>query len=640
MYRDLIWVAFAGLLLAASGCGGGGDSRPARASSARESSASEPSEAADASQEPAPAEAEASSESGGDAQPASDSEAPAADPGEAKEASLEKLQTIGSALQAYEEQYKHFPPAAICDASGKPLLSWRVALLPLLGEEELYKEFHQDEPWDSKHNLELAKRMPNIYRTPGGPAPPKTCYLVPLGAGSAISQREALSSRDMPHTKGSTALVVEVNSDAAAVWTQPQDWQFVPANPAVTLGKLREGEFCCALANGKSRTFGKELSATVLRALFNATAKKPAELASEEDAPAAEDSPEAKSEEGLLAQAKAALSEGRELDGLKCLMAEAVVRGDGEVLDTLRWSWGLRMPMLAARWGIALQTPAPSKAAGRLALRRARGGDEAPAPEGSEADPARFWREALIQPLVQQLQLRVTGSQFGQWLKGNEQASAESSEAEARWPGIVQFSVTKKEDALKRAEREQLDVLLIVEITPKVVLRGLPQSTLALYLLNVHEPDDKAAQLWPTAVRKNADSTTVSHPIKPRALNSYQVEAAKKQGKAGDPVKELIDELMKYVDENLPLVEMPKISPEAALRRADSLVAEKSKFPLPVLMELRFYERKKLLTTEEVAAHYSTLLGEEQGPQLAKGTEADRLQIVAKWLPKEPKEKE
>ena len=58
-------------------------------------------------------------------------------------------------------------PAASHDKNGKPLLCWRVHILPYLGEEKLYKEFHLDEPWDSPHNKKLLSQMPKIYRAPG-----------------------------------------------------------------------------------------------------------------------------------------------------------------------------------------------------------------------------------------------------------------------------------------------------------------------------------------------------------------------------------------------------------------------------------------------------------------------------------------
>ncbi|AMV36242.1 sigma-70 family RNA polymerase sigma factor [Planctomyces sp. SH-PL62] len=62
-----------------------------------------------------------------------------------------------------------FPAAAIHGPDGQPLLSWRVAILPFLGEEALYREFHLDEPWDGPHNRSLIARMPAVYRTPDIP---------------------------------------------------------------------------------------------------------------------------------------------------------------------------------------------------------------------------------------------------------------------------------------------------------------------------------------------------------------------------------------------------------------------------------------------------------------------------------------
>src|SRR5262249_19374530 len=52
------------------------------------------------------------------------------------------------------------PPAASYDLQGKGLQSWRVHLLPFLGEDKLYKEFRLNEPWDSDHNKKLLSRMP------------------------------------------------------------------------------------------------------------------------------------------------------------------------------------------------------------------------------------------------------------------------------------------------------------------------------------------------------------------------------------------------------------------------------------------------------------------------------------------------
>ena len=54
-------------------------------------------------------------------------------------------------------------PAAVISKDNKPLLSWRVALLPYLGEKSLYYKFHLDEPWNSPHNKVLLDQMPDVY---------------------------------------------------------------------------------------------------------------------------------------------------------------------------------------------------------------------------------------------------------------------------------------------------------------------------------------------------------------------------------------------------------------------------------------------------------------------------------------------
>ena len=51
--------------------------------------------------------------------------------------------------------------------SGRELLSWRVFLLPYLGEEALYKQFRLNEPWDSPHNRTLVDKMPAVFADVG-----------------------------------------------------------------------------------------------------------------------------------------------------------------------------------------------------------------------------------------------------------------------------------------------------------------------------------------------------------------------------------------------------------------------------------------------------------------------------------------
>src|SRR3954467_15200883 len=54
--------------------------------------------------------------------------------------SANNLKQIGVAMHSFHDANNGFPAAAILDAKGKPLLSWRVAILPYIEEENLYRQ--------------------------------------------------------------------------------------------------------------------------------------------------------------------------------------------------------------------------------------------------------------------------------------------------------------------------------------------------------------------------------------------------------------------------------------------------------------------------------------------------------------------
>jgi hypothetical protein len=80
-----------------------------------------------------------------------------------RQRSLNNLKQILLAFHNYHDAYGYFP-SDIRGKDGKPLLSWRVAILPFIEQDALYRAFKLDEPWDSEHNLKLLAQMPNVYR--------------------------------------------------------------------------------------------------------------------------------------------------------------------------------------------------------------------------------------------------------------------------------------------------------------------------------------------------------------------------------------------------------------------------------------------------------------------------------------------
>ncbi len=141
------------------------------------------------------------------------------------------LVAITKALLAFEAKHGTLPAAATRDADGKPLLSWRVAILPFLGADaaKLHAQFRQGESWDSPHNMALIKQMPAVFE---GFAPrhgdPMTPYQVFAGAGTAFDGPTGHATKDFPDGK---LTVIVGESGRLVPWTKPQDIAFDPTTP-------------------------------------------------------------------------------------------------------------------------------------------------------------------------------------------------------------------------------------------------------------------------------------------------------------------------------------------------------------------------------------------------------------------------
>jgi hypothetical protein len=99
------------------------------------------------------------------------------------ERSKNGLRQLALAIHNFHDVHKQFPSAALQDTAGKPLLSWRVAVLPYLEQPSLYQEFHLNEPWDSEHNKQLIAKMPEVFAPANAElrAQGKTTFVVPVG---------------------------------------------------------------------------------------------------------------------------------------------------------------------------------------------------------------------------------------------------------------------------------------------------------------------------------------------------------------------------------------------------------------------------------------------------------------------------
>jgi hypothetical protein len=189
--------------------------------------------------------------------------------------SADNMRMLTLALHNYADTYSAFPklgqpnPAA---KDSKLLLSWRVAILPFLEEDKLYKEFHLDEPWDSAHNKKLIDKMPAVFRAPGSKAKEShTTYVFPVGKGATYvsAETKVRLPASFPDGTSNVILLVDAADSEAVPWTKPDDLKYDEKDPLKGLALRNDKEFLAAFADGSVSAVSKSIDKKQLGFLFD-----------------------------------------------------------------------------------------------------------------------------------------------------------------------------------------------------------------------------------------------------------------------------------------------------------------------------------------------------------------------------------
>jgi len=185
-----------------------------------------------------------------------------------------RVREIMIALHNYHDAHDHFPPLASTDKNGKPLLSWRVQVLPFLeGGRQLYDQFKLDEPWDSPHNKPLIEKIPTAFAIPGSQqGSGKTCIVAPVGDDTAFST-SGVRLQDIADGDGTsrTIAIMEAAENAAVIWTKPDDLTIDQDRLISRLVEPGGDGFCAGFCDASAHYMPKDIDAQTLhRALtFN-----------------------------------------------------------------------------------------------------------------------------------------------------------------------------------------------------------------------------------------------------------------------------------------------------------------------------------------------------------------------------------
>jgi beta-lactamase regulating signal transducer with metallopeptidase domain len=180
--------------------------------------------------------------------------------------SMNNLKQIGLAMHNYHDARKSFPPAVVIGPDGKTPHSWRVAILPYLGQDALYNQYKLDEPWDSENNRKVLAQMPAVYRDPSDDrAEPYSSYFVLTGDSTVFPGSVGSKIADLLDGTSNTLLAVEAKRDIP--WTKPEDIAYDPDAPLPKLGGFHPGGFNAARCDGSVRFHAESIDEATLRAL-------------------------------------------------------------------------------------------------------------------------------------------------------------------------------------------------------------------------------------------------------------------------------------------------------------------------------------------------------------------------------------
>jgi RNA polymerase sigma factor (sigma-70 family) len=179
--------------------------------------------------------------------------------------SANNLRQIGLALIINHDVVKGLTPA-IYSKDGKPLLSWRVAILPYIEQTPLYNQFKLDEPWDSPHNKQLLARMPDLYAPVRGPSKVEggTYYQGFVGKGAAFEPNRKLRiPADFPD--GTSNIILAIEAAQPVPWTKPEDLPYVPDQALPQLGGQFHGHSLAVFVDSRVKLISRNADPDVLR---------------------------------------------------------------------------------------------------------------------------------------------------------------------------------------------------------------------------------------------------------------------------------------------------------------------------------------------------------------------------------------
>jgi type II secretory pathway pseudopilin PulG len=150
------------------------------------------------------------------------------------------LRLIWYGLDQYRREHGDFPAASTADGGGTPLLSWRVALLPFLERNDVYRRIDQTKPWNDAANDSATATPIHGYACPSDASVIQaTSYFAVVDPRTIWRHDQTEGPKAATDSLSATILLIEAFGRNTA-WAAPIDLTFDEARRLLTTASDRD----------------------------------------------------------------------------------------------------------------------------------------------------------------------------------------------------------------------------------------------------------------------------------------------------------------------------------------------------------------------------------------------------------------
>ncbi len=136
---------------------------------------------------------------------------------------MNNVKQLTLAILFYRDANGALPSASITDANDKPLLSWRVSILPFIEEQALYNRIDTSKGWDDPSNRQSLSTTLSFLQCPSERSnAPVTNYFAIVGPRTAWNESRGRAIGEFSDGAKNTILLIEANGRGVR-WAVPRD---------------------------------------------------------------------------------------------------------------------------------------------------------------------------------------------------------------------------------------------------------------------------------------------------------------------------------------------------------------------------------------------------------------------------------